>query len=141
MNILGFLNEHFKLSQSAKKMAKPVSEVVSGDFYFRNNYIIKKTSDDLKNEIITQAEIAQSAGLSSPGSIELIDELSRMMPRTTINMRFIDNSAWDGRVYYDEDNNFVGFIIGRKKHPGWTTPPDWDGSEQMLKTHNINDNE
>lgn len=71
-----------------------------------------------------------------PGFEELINALSSMVPDAILSMRFIDSTSWDGHIFYDEKNTFIGAIIGKKNNKNWETPPNWDGSEEMLRTYN-----
>ncbi|WP_454842720.1 hypothetical protein [Pseudomonas hormoni] len=136
MNILDLLQQNFHLADGGIKSAKLLKKSTEESFIFKNDYIIKKTSDAYKKELTTQKEIANTTSSVMPGFEELINALSSMAPDAIISMRFIDSTSWDGRIFYDEENTFIGAIIGKKKNKNWETPPNWDGSEEMLRTYN-----
>jgi len=136
MNILDLLQQNFHLTDGGIKSAKLLKKSTDESFIFKNDYIIKKTSDAYKKELTTQKEIANTTSSVMPGSEELINALSSMAPDAILSMRFIDSTSWDGRIFYDEENTFIGAIIGKKKNKNWETPPNWDGSEEMLRTYN-----
>lgn len=136
MNILDLLQQNFHLADGGIKSAKLLKKSTEESFIFKNDYIIKKTSDAYKKELTTQKEIANTTSSVMPGFEELINALSSMAPDVIISMRFIDSTSWDGRIFYDEENTFIGAIIGKKKNKNWETPPNWDGSEEMLRTYN-----
>lgn len=136
MNILDLLQQNFHLADGGIKSAKLLKKLTEESFIFKNDYIIKKTSDAYKKELTTQKEIANTTSSVMPGFEELINALSSMAPDAIISMRFIDSTSWDGRIFYDEENTFIGAIIGKKKNKNWETPPNWDGSEEMLRTYN-----
>lgn len=136
MNILDLLQQNFHLTDGGIKSAKLLKKSTEEYFIFKNDYIIKKTSDAYKKELTTQKEIANTTSSVMPGSEELINALSSMAPDAILSMRFIDSTSWDGRIFYDEENTFIGAIIGKKKNKNWETPPNWDGSEEMLRTYN-----
>lgn len=136
MNILDLLQQNFHLADGGIKSAKLLKKLTEESFIFKNDYIIKKTSDAYKKELTTQKEIANTTSSVMPGFEELINALSSMAPDVIISMRFIDSTSWDGRIFYDEENTFIGAIIGKKKNKNWETPPNWDGSEEMLRTYN-----
>ena len=136
MNILDLLQQNFHLTDGGIKSAKLLKKSTDESFIFKNDYIIKKTSDAYKKELTTQKEIANTTSSVMPGFEELINALSSMAPDAILSMRFIDSASWDGRIFYDEKNTFIGAIIGQKKNKNWETPPNWDGSEEMLRTYN-----
>jgi len=136
MNILDLLQQNFHLTDGGIKSAKLLKKSTDESFIFKNDYIIKKTSDAYKKELTTQKEIANTTSSVMPGFEELINALSSMAPDAILSMRFIDSTSWDGRIFYDEENTFIGAIIGKKKNKNWETPPNWDGSEEMLRTYN-----
>lgn len=136
MNILYFLQQHFHLANGEIKSAQLLEKSAEESFTFKNEYIIKKTSEAYKNELITQKEIANASSSAMPGFEDLISAISRMAPEAILSVRFIESTSWDGRVFYDERNTFIGAIIGKKKNKNWETPPNWDGSEEMLRTFN-----
>ncbi|SDO68980.1 hypothetical protein SAMN04489798_3590 [Pseudomonas arsenicoxydans] len=138
MNILDLLQQNFHLADGGIKSAKLLNKSTEESFIFKNDYIIKKASDAYKKELTTQKEIANTTSSVMPGFEELINALSSMAPDAILSMRFIDSTSWDGRIFYDEENTFIGAIIGKKKNKNknWETPPNWDGSEEMLRTYN-----
>ncbi|QZP30719.1 hypothetical protein [Pseudomonas sp. DR48] len=136
MNILDLLQQNFHIADGGMKSAKLLKKSTEECFIFKNDYIIKKTSDAYKKELTTQKEIANTTSSVMPGFEELINALSSMEPDAILSMRFIDSASWDGRIFYDEENTFIGAIIGKKKNKNWETPPNWDGSEEMLRTYN-----
>ncbi|RON10699.1 hypothetical protein BK659_04080 [Pseudomonas brassicacearum] len=136
MNILDFLEQDFNLSGSGLETAKLIRRETDEDFVYKNEYIIKKTGDAYKKEITTQKEIADTAAMAIPGFEQLINALSEIQPETVISMRFIDSLNWDGRIYFDETKKILGMILGKKKNKNWKTPPNWDGSEEMLRQYN-----
>jgi hypothetical protein len=136
MNILDLLQQNFHLADGGIKSAQLLKKSTEESFIFKNDYIIKKTSDAYKKELTTQKEIANTTSSVIPGFEELINALSSMAPDAILSMRFIDSTSWDGRIFYDEKNTFIGAIIGQKKNKNWETPPNWDGSEEMLRTYN-----
>ncbi|MBK5553349.1 MULTISPECIES: hypothetical protein [unclassified Pseudomonas] len=136
MNILDFLQQSFHLTDNGMKSAQLIEKLTEESFTYKNDYIIKKSSNAYKEELTIQKEIANSTSSAMPGLEELINALSCMAPDAIISMRFIDGPNWDGRIFYDEKNTLTGVIIGKKKNRDWKTPPNWDGSEEMLKTYN-----
>lgn len=79
--------------------------------------------------------IANNSNMQIPGVKDPINELRKISPGTIISMRFIDSNNWAGRIFSNEEK-LVGLILGKKKNTNWATPPNWDGSEEMLKKHN-----
>lgn len=140
MNVLDFLQQHFHLAEVETKSAQLLKKSAKESFVFKNAYIIKKTSDAYKKELTIQKEIANTTSSEMLGFEELINALSNMAPDAILSMRFIDSNSWDGRIFYDEKNKFIGAIIGKKKNKDWETPPNWDGSEEMLRTYNVKKN-
>ncbi|PWE45675.1 hypothetical protein C9I50_02890 [Pseudomonas prosekii] len=140
MNVLDFLQQHFHLAEVETKSAQLLKKSAKESFVFKNAYIIKKTSDAYKKELTIQKEIANTTSSEILGFEELINALSNMAPDAILSMRFIDSNSWDGRIFYDEKNKFIGAIIGKKKNKDWETPPNWDGSEEMLRTYNVKKN-
>jgi len=136
VNILDFLKRNFHLADNGMKSAQLIEKLTEESFTYKNDYIIKKSSNAYKEELTIQKEIANSTSSAMPGLEELISALSCMAPDAIISMRFIDGPNWDGRIFYDEKNTLTGVIIGKKKNRDWKTPPNWDGSEEMLKTYN-----
>ena len=136
MNLLDFLQQHFHLAEVETKSAQLLKKSAKESFVFKNAYIINKTSDAYKKELTIQKEIANTTSSKMLGFEELINALSNMAPEAILSMRFIDSNSWDGRIFYDEKNKFIGAIIGKKKNKDWETPPNWDGSEEMLRTYN-----
>lgn len=51
-------------------------------------------------------------------------------------MRFINSPHWDGRVYFSSEKKLLGIILGKKVNANWLTPPDLDGSLEMLENFN-----
>ncbi|MGE8147390.1 hypothetical protein ACQKP7_19700 [Pseudomonas frederiksbergensis] len=136
MNVLDFLQQSFHLTDNGMKSAQLIEKLTEESFTYKNDYIIKKSINAYKEELTIQKEIANSTSSAMPGLEELINALSCMAPDAIISMRFIDGPNWDGRIFYDEKNTLTGVIIGKKKNRDWKTPPNWDGSEEMLKTDN-----
>ena len=136
MNIFDFLQQHFHLADGGMKSAQLLKKSAKESFVFKNAYTINKTSDTYKKELTIQKEIANTTSSEMLGFEDLISALSNMAPDAILSMRFIDNTSWDGRIFYDEKNTFIGAIIGKKKNKDWETPSDWDGSEEMLRTYN-----
>jgi hypothetical protein len=136
MNLLDFLQQHFHLAEVETKSAQLLKKSAKESFVFKNAYIINKTSDAYKKELTIQKEIANTTSSKMLGFEELINALSNMAPEAILSMRFIDSNSWDGRIFHDEKNKFIGAIIGKKKNKDWETPPNWDGSEEMLRTYN-----
>jgi hypothetical protein len=136
MNILDLLKQNFHLAGGGIKSAQLLKKSTEENFIFKNDYIVKKTSDAYKKELTTQKEIANTTSSVMSGFEELINALSNIAPDAILSMRFIDSTSWDGRIFYDEKNTFIGAIIGKKKKKNWETPPNWDGSEEMLRTYN-----
>ena len=136
MNILDFLQQNFHLADAETKSAQLLKNSATESFVFKNAYIIKKTSDAYKKELTIQKEIANTTSSEMLGFEELTSSLSNIAPDAILSMRFINSTRWDGRIFYDEKNTFIGAIIGKKKNKNWETPPNWDGSEEMLLTYN-----
>lgn len=136
MKLLALLKDNFTLSEDLNISTKEISNTINEDFSYKNDYTIKKTSQTYSDEVCIQKNIADSSGMQMPGFKELINELKKIPPTATIYMRFIDSSSWSGRVFFDEKNKLVGLILGKKQNKNWITPPDWDGTEEMLRKYN-----
>ena len=71
-----------------------------------------------------------------PGYPELLSELRKTSPEAVIAMRFLDSQDWDGRVFFSEKQILKGVILGKKTNKNWKTPPNWDGSKEMIEKYN-----
>lgn len=136
MNLLSFLQKKFKLTENNVQLIRLIEKNASGNFFYKNEYIVKKARNAYLREVIIQKEIADTTSVPMPGGGELLDSLSKISSNEIVFMRFIDSEDWDGRIYFKEDNFFIGLIVGKKKNIGWKTPPNWDGSEEMLRQYN-----
>lgn len=136
MNISEFFDKSFHLTRDALMMLKKVDDLINEDFYFKNDCAVKKSCAAYIDEIKIHHNIVTSACAKILGFDELMPVLQRQAPSKEIVMRFISSVSWSGCVYFDELNNFLGYLIGRKKNIGWSTPPNWDGSEKMLEDYN-----
>ncbi|WP_411835983.1 hypothetical protein ACLBNB_02260 [Pseudomonas chlororaphis subsp. aurantiaca] len=135
MKLLELLKNSFSLSETLNSSAESISNEINEDFSYKNDYITKKTSKAYSDEICIQKNIAKNSNMQIPGVKDLINELRKISPGTIISMRFIDSNNWAGRIFSNEEK-LVGLILGKKKNTNWATPPNWDGSEEMLKKHN-----
>lgn len=136
MNITEFIEKNFHLTESSSISLGEDNNLINEDIEFKNDYIIKKTCAAYIDEIKIHHNIATSTHTEILGFNELISTLKLQAPEKEIFTRFISSTSWSGYVYFDELNNFLGFLIGRKKNIGWSTPPNWDGSEKMLEEYN-----
>ncbi|AZD05695.1 hypothetical protein C4K26_0261 [Pseudomonas chlororaphis] len=136
MNLLALLKGSFCLSEDLNSSTESISNEINEEFFYKNDYTIKKACKVYKNEVCIQKGIADSSNRQMPGFNELIIELKKTPPDAVISMRFIDSDNWSGRVFFDERKNLLGLILGKKKNKTWVTPPNWDGSEEMLKKYN-----
>ncbi|PBP78775.1 hypothetical protein [Pseudomonas syringae] len=135
MTTLDLLNKDFELTDGGLRLAELLHESTGELFSYKNDYIIKKASSLYLNEITVQKEIADTAKAPTLGFESTMIALSQTDPQKTILMRFIESSTWDGRVFFDESKTLLGAILGKKRN-NWKTPPNWDGSEQMLREYN-----
>ncbi|WP_122585245.1 hypothetical protein [Pseudomonas viridiflava] len=135
MTTLDLLNKDFALTDSGLRLVDSLHKSTGESFSYKNEYVIKKTSNLYLNEITVQREIADAAKVPTLGFESTMRALSQSEPQTTILMRFIESPTWDGRIFFDEDKNLFGAILGKKRN-NWKTPPNWDGSEQMLRDYN-----
>ncbi|MBV1809867.1 hypothetical protein [Pseudomonas viridiflava] len=135
MDTLDFLKQNLHLSNDEIKSAGSLTNLTEEIFNFKNDYIIRKSSNTYKKELALIREIARTTSSETRGFEDLINALSGMVPDSVVSMRFIESTHWDGRVFYDEKNTCMGVAIGKKKQ-NWHTPPNWDGSEEMLRTYN-----
>lgn len=142
MNISEFIEKNFHLTESSLISLGEDQNLINEDVEFKNDYITKKTCAAYIDEIKIHHNIATSTSTSTStcteilGFNELISTLKLQAPEKEIFTRFISSTSWSGYVYFDELNNFLGFLMGRKKNIGWSTPPNWDGSEKMLEEYN-----
>ncbi|AJQ94752.1 hypothetical Protein YC6258_02714 [Gynuella sunshinyii YC6258] len=51
-------------------------------------------------------------------------------------MNMIESENWGGRVYFNDEYILLGIFIGKKHNKNWETPPNWDGSHDMLQRYN-----
>ena len=135
MDALDFLQQNLHLLSGELKSARSLTNLTEEIFNFKNDYIIRKSSHTYKKELAIIKEIASTTSSETRGFEDLIKALSGMAPDSVASMRFIESTHWDGRVFYDEKNTCMGVAIGKKKQ-NWHTPPNWDGSEEMLRTYN-----
>lgn len=136
MNISEFIEKNFHLTESSLISLREDHSLINEAIEFKNDYIIKKTCAAFIDEIKIHHTIATSTCAETLGFDELISKLKLQAPEKEIFMRFISSTNWSGYVYFDELNNFLGLLIGSKKNIGWSTPPNWDGSEKMLEEYN-----
>lgn len=140
MKIFEFIEKNFQLTEGSSLSIGKAKKIINEDIGFKNEYIVKKTCIAYIDEIKIHNTIATSTCAEILGFDELISTLKLQAPEKEIFMRFISSTSWSGRVYFDESNNFLGYLIGRKKNIGWSTPPNWDGSEKMLEVYNTKNN-
>ncbi|WDH35663.1 hypothetical protein [Pseudomonas chlororaphis] len=133
MKLIELLKGNLGLSEDLNSSTESIS---NEDFSYKNDYIIKKACKVYNNEICIQKNIAENSNMLIPGFTELTNELRKISPDTIISMRFIDSNNWAGRIFFDEEKKLIGLILGKKKNKNWVTPPNWDGSEEMLKKYN-----
>ncbi|VVP43369.1 hypothetical protein [Pseudomonas fluorescens] len=136
MKFLDLLKQNFKLSKAMEESMKSIFCNADETFSFKNSYVIKKTSNNYVDEVSIQKSIADTAGKTMPGYLNLLNELNKISPDTIISMRFIDSESWGGRVFFDENQVLIGVILGKKTKKDWKTPPDWDGSQEMIEKYN-----
>ncbi|RMP64541.1 hypothetical protein [Pseudomonas syringae group genomosp. 3] len=135
MTTLDLFNTDFELTDNGLRLTESLHEATGELFSYKNDYIIKKASSLYLNEITVQKEIADTAKAPTLGFESTMIALSQTAPQTTILMRFVESPTWDGRVFFDESKTLLGAILGKKRN-NWQTPPNWDGSEQMLSEYN-----
>lgn len=140
MKISEFIEKNFQLTEGSLLSIGKAKKIINEDIEFKNEYIVKKICIAYIDEIKIHHTIATSTCAEILGFDELISTLKLQAPEKEIFMRFISSTSWSGRVYFDESNNFLGYLIGRKKNIGWSTPPNWDGSEKMLEEFNVKNN-
>lgn len=140
MKISEFFEKNFQLTEASLISIGKAKKIINEDIEFKNEYIVKKACTAYIDEIKIHHTIATSTCAEILGFDELISTLKLQTPEKEIFMRFISSISWSGRVYFDESNNFLGCLIGRKKNIGWSTPPNWDGSEEMLEEFNDKNN-
>ncbi|WP_295462281.1 hypothetical protein [uncultured Pseudomonas sp.] len=136
MTLIQFIEENFLLTESNKKHLKKITTQIPDSFNFKNDYIVSKTSEIFFKEISIQKEISENSNNKMIGYEETAENLKMEDPKTPILMRFLDSKKWDGKVFYLEKKYYLGAILGKKKHPDWKTPPNWDGSLEMLEKFN-----
>lgn len=136
MNLSEFIDKNFHASKSSLISLRGAEKKINEDVEFKNEYTVKKTCAAYIDEIEIHHNIATSTCAEISGFDELISTLKLIAPEKEIYMRFISSRSWSGYVYFDKSNNFLGYLIGRKKNIGWSTPPNWDGTEKMLKEYN-----
>ncbi|WP_122679304.1 hypothetical protein [Pseudomonas viridiflava] len=135
MTTLDLLSKDSELTDSGLRLIKSIHELTGESFFYKNEYIIKKAGSMYLSEITVQKEIANTAKVPTLGFESTIISISQIDPQATVLMRFIESSTWDGRIFFDESRILLGVILGKKRN-NWKTPPNWDGSEQMLREYN-----
>lgn len=140
MKICDFIEKNFQLTEGSLISIGKAKKIINEDVEFKDEYVVKKTCTAYIDEIKIHHNIATSTCAEILGFDELISTLNTQAPEKEIFMRFISSTSWSGRVYFDASNNFLGYLIGRKKNIGWSTPPNWDGSEKMLEEYNAKNN-
>ena len=136
MTLLDFLEQNFDVPKNIYESVKSISHKTAGKFSFKNSYTIKKSSSEYINEVSIQKNIANKAKKPMPGYPELLSELRKTSPEAVIAMRFLDSQDWDGRVFFSEKQILKGVILGKKTNKTWETPPNWDGSKEMIEKYN-----
>ena len=136
MNIFEFIDKNFHLAKNSLISLRKAESLINEDIEFKNEHTVKKTCAAYIDEIEIHHNIATSACAEISGFEELISTLKLQSLDKEIFMRFINSTNWSGYVYFDESNNFLGYLIGRKKNIGWSTPPNWDGTDKMLEEYN-----
>lgn len=116
MKIFEFIEKNFQLTEGSSLSIGKAKKIINEDIEFKNEYIVKKTCTSYIDEIKIHNTIATSTCAEILGFDELISTLKLQAPEKEIFMRFISSTSWSGRVYFDESNNFLGYLIGRKKY-------------------------
>lgn len=107
-------------------------------FRFKNEYEIKKKCSLITHETFVHREISKSTNKNIVGIEFLLKKLESIDDNSTIHIRFIESDKWDGMVYFNKFNYFIGILLGEKEIQKKQTPPDWDGSIEMLNEFNKN---
>lgn len=115
MKISEFFEKNFQLTECSLISLEKDKKIINEDVEFKNEYVVKKTCIAYIDEIKIHHNIATSTCAEILGFDELISTLKRQVPEKEIFMRFISSTSWSGCVYFDESNNFLGYLIGRKK--------------------------
>jgi len=136
MTLLKFIESNFTLAEHNKKNLEKSAIRIPENFTFKNEYIVKKTSKRYIEEISIQKELIENTGSMMHGYKEAKDSLQKLPPDNIVLMRFIQSRNWSGRVFYLENKKYLGVVLGKKRHPNWQTPPNWDGSLEMLENFN-----
>ena len=136
MSLLELLETDFSLSREIFLDVQAIDKRIHEEFSYKNEYIIDNTSAHYLREIHLQNEIAVSANKISLGFDILEKQLANCQPEDLVRMRFIESPDWAGRVYFLEGGRLLGIFLGEKDHKNYKTPPNWDGSLEMLKEYN-----
>jgi hypothetical protein len=136
MSLVDFIKNNYEISDSEQENLRKFEIETTNDFQYKNEYAIKKTPETYIQEITIQKGISEKSNRIMLGYKEAIKNLKELDTDEAVLMRFIENPCWDGRVFFSEKSNYLGLILGKKVNPEWKTPPNWDGSLEMLERFN-----
>lgn len=138
MSLVYFIENNYSLSEQSKDILREIEAETSNNFRFKNTYTIRKNARAYIQEIKTQKEISERSRRVMLGYEETIKNLAPLDSEDLVSMRFIENDAWDGSVFFSIEKKYYGIILGKKINSQWKTPPNWDGSLEMLEKFNNN---
>jgi hypothetical protein len=86
---------------------------------------------------IQQMSVVRS-GSKHYGFEELVSALDAFDPTTQVTSRSIESNVWGGRLVLNFSGDYVfgAVMVKRPTGPRLITPPNWDGSREMLKKYN-----
>jgi hypothetical protein len=95
-------------------------------------------SSNEKETLRIQLRSVAESGRKHYGFEELLAVLDGINPTTTVKIQLIESSDWGGRLVLNaKDECVLGVVlVKRPDGPRLVTPPDWDGSQEMLKRFN-----
>jgi hypothetical protein len=142
MKLISLIKAKFHLSNDCANKLEWLNEYTYQDISFECNdtYTIEKKCSHLIHETIIHKEIANSTNNATIGADELLIKLQHILSDETIYIQFIDANSWSGNIYFNKNNEYIGLLLGKKKKEKRKTPPNWDGSLEMLETFNSKNN-
>jgi len=136
MKLFELLDSNYQISGELNSEINSGLEILDEEtFKYKNDSIFSEVTSHFLSIINIQKQSADNANHPTLGFDKLKASLNNISGDKIINMRMIESENWAGRVYSD-NTNLIGLFLGKKRNKNWKTPPNWDGSIEMLEKYN-----